>query len=65
MKLHKCEVKVMLAKKKEKRATKKLESLKVDYKAIDEKCASCVTKENARKLIFLDKEIVGLSQLVS
>jgi hypothetical protein len=55
----------MLAKKKEKRATKKLESLKVDYKAIDEKCASCVTKENARKLIFLDKEIVGLSQLVS
>jgi hypothetical protein len=65
MKLQKCEVKVMLAKNKEKRATKKLESLKADYKAIDEKYASYVTKENARKLIFLDKENVGLSQLVS
>jgi hypothetical protein len=55
MKLQECEVEVMLAKNKEKRATKKFENLKDDCKAIDEKCASCVTKANARKLTFLDK----------
>jgi hypothetical protein len=55
----------MLVNNKEKWTIKKFESLKADYKAIDEKCGSCVTKANARKLVFLDKEIVGLSQVVS
>jgi hypothetical protein len=42
----------MLANNNEKRATKKLESSKANYKPIDEKCASCVSKANARKLAF-------------
>jgi hypothetical protein len=65
MKLQECEVEIVLARNKEKRAGKRFKSLKVDYKAIDDKCASCVNEANVGKLVFSDKEIMGMGQLVS
>jgi hypothetical protein len=65
MKLQECEIEIMLVNNKEKWTTKKFESLRVGYKATNEKCASCISEANVGKLVLLDREIVGLNQLVS
>jgi hypothetical protein len=64
-KLKECEIKVLLAKNDEKRIAQKLEKVRAKCKATDERCVAFVFEANATKLSALDKEVMGLSQLIS
>jgi predicted ribosome quality control (RQC) complex YloA/Tae2 family protein len=60
-KLKECEIEVLLAKNDEKRATQKLEKVKVECKVVDERCVAFVFEANVTIFFALDKEVVRLS----
>ncbi len=65
MKLKECWMEFTLAKNDKKYVAQKLQHLMAKCKEVDEKCAISITKANVHKLMVLDKEILGLTQLIS